>query len=41
MLQLLADDSLPINESVALANVKRRFSFDYVLTEMSRLPVAL
>ena len=39
LLQLLPDDSLPINTLAALAVIKQRLSSDYFLVSMSRITV--
>ena len=41
LLQLLADDSLPINTLAAVAVVKQRLSSDYFHDEESRMQLAL
>ena len=41
LLQLLADDSLPINTLAAVAVVKQRLSSDYFHDEESRLTVGI
>ena len=41
VLNSLADDSLPINRLVAVANVKRLLSSDDICNEQSRLDVRL
>ena len=41
MLQLLADESLPINKLAAVAVVKQRLSSDYFHDEESRMQLAL